>query len=304
MGFEKILGHNVVIKALTRAIESNKVSNSYIFEGPEGVGKFMVALATANAIAYAADIKVFQTDDKTIKVEEIRRLRMDINIMPYQSERKVYIIRDAEKMTADAQNAFLKVLEEPPYYGVIILTCNSINSLLPTIRSRCIVYHFGSLNKKDVKDVLIDHGISSSKAAYAAALSGGSVSRALMIATSEEFDSIKEIVDKIISHIADKELLKSVEDVEQLQDKQDFINDILTLLQLWYMDLIYAKLEMYDIISHVDKLDRIKSLSRELQMSSLVKSIKLIETTRERINRYINFLSAIEDMVIGLQELR
>ncbi|WP_026486393.1 DNA polymerase III subunit [Caldanaerobius polysaccharolyticus] len=304
MGFDSITGHTTVIKALVKAIQSGRIASSYIFEGPEGVGKFATALAMANAVACSLDIKVFQTDEKTIKIEDIRRLRGDINIVPSGSGRKVYIVRDAEKMTAEAQNAFLKVLEEPPSYGVIVLTCNSLSSLLPTIRSRCIVFHFGPLSKKDIADILVkSHGIHPTKAAFAASLSGGSVSRALAVSTSAEFDEIREVTWGIFCHVLDKQMLKSIEDVEKLQSRQDHIDDILNLLQLWYMDLIYAKLGMYDIISNGDKLEEAKSISLRLSLKALVKSIKLIEQARRRINKYVNFFSTMEDMVIGLQEL-
>lgn len=304
MNFDNITGHRAVIKALVKAIQSGRIASSYIFEGPEGVGKFATALAMANAVAGSVDIKVFQTDEKTIKIEDIRRLRGDINIVPYGSGRKVYIVRDAEKMTAEAQNAFLKVLEEPPSYGVIVLTCNSLSSLLPTIRSRCIVFHFGPLGKKDIADILVkNHGIHPDKAVFAASLSGGSVSRALAVSTSAEFDEIREVAWRIFCHVLDKQMLESIEDVEKLQSRQDHIDDILNLLQLWYMDLIYAKLGLYDIISNGDKLEEARAISLKLPLRALVKSIKLIEQARQRIDKYVNFLSTMEDMVIGLQEL-
>lgn len=85
------------------------------------------------------DIIYITHDKSSISVNDIReQLNNDISIKPYSSEYKIYIIPDANKMTEQAQNALLKTIEEPPAYAVIILLTENVDSLLPTIQSRCV----------------------------------------------------------------------------------------------------------------------------------------------------------------------
>lgn len=88
------------------------------------------------------DVFVLETEEKTILVDEIRKLRKDAYIMPNECEKKVYIIKDAEKMNVQAQNALLKILEEPPKFVCFILECENEKKLMQTIRSRCSIYRF------------------------------------------------------------------------------------------------------------------------------------------------------------------
>ena len=85
------------------------------------------------------DIITITHSKNSIGVEEIRRMRADLQIKPYSSPHKIYLIPDAEKLTVQAQNALLKTLEEPPEYAVIILIANGLVSFLPTVLSRCVV---------------------------------------------------------------------------------------------------------------------------------------------------------------------
>ena len=77
-------------------------------------------------------------DKREIIVEQIRKLKKDVIIIPSESEKKVYIINNADLMNVNAQNAFLRILEEPPGFVVFILCTETPSSLLPTVRSRCV----------------------------------------------------------------------------------------------------------------------------------------------------------------------
>lgn len=88
------------------------------------------------------DVKVLSPDkdSKSIKVDKIRCIRQDAYIIPNESNYKVYIIKSSEYLTSQAQNAFIKILEEPPEKVIFILMCESINNLLDTILSRCVIF--------------------------------------------------------------------------------------------------------------------------------------------------------------------
>ncbi len=90
-----------------------------------------------------------ETDSKgkerrELYVDQIRAVVSDAYVRPNEAERKIYIVKDAGDMTASAQNAFLKLLEEPPYYAAFLLCVENEASLLPTVRSRCTLLHVGA----------------------------------------------------------------------------------------------------------------------------------------------------------------
>ena len=158
MGFESLLGNERLKENLSRSIDRGRVSHFYLISGPEGSGKHTLASLLAAAIlCKGADrpcktcsscrkvlgaghpdfITIDDPEKKTVPVDLIRQARADIYIRPNEAERKVYLFPRAQDMGIPGQNALLKVLEEPPAYGVFILLTDNPEKLLPTVRSRC-----------------------------------------------------------------------------------------------------------------------------------------------------------------------
>ena len=168
--FKDIIGQEQLKEHFQNALSTKKISHAYIINGESKAGKEFIANIFAMALqcekggtqpcqechsckqALSGNqpdiIHVTHEKPNTISVDDIRsRINNDVGIKPYSSPYKIYIMNEAEKMTVQAQNAILKTLEEPPEYAVIILLTTNVNSLLPTILSRCVV-----LNMKPVAD--------------------------------------------------------------------------------------------------------------------------------------------------------
>ncbi|MBQ7580885.1 MAG: hypothetical protein IJU39_06220 [Clostridia bacterium] len=98
------------------------------------------------------DYKIFEGRGKTgaVAIDDVRELRSDVFIAPNEADRKVYLVCNAHKMNDYAQNALLKVLEEPPEYAVIILECEERSQLLETVRSRCASFRVGEVKNAEV----------------------------------------------------------------------------------------------------------------------------------------------------------
>ena len=158
MGFESLLGNERLKDNLRSSINRGRISHFYLISGPAGSGKRTLAKLLAAAIlcksgdkpcgSCAACRKVFGSghpdfitiDDpekKTVSVDLIRDARADIYIRPNEADHKIYLFPRAQDMGIQAQNALLKILEEPPAYGVFILLTDNPQKLLPTVRSRC-----------------------------------------------------------------------------------------------------------------------------------------------------------------------
>lgn len=158
MGLEQLLGNEALKERLTEGLRSGRLSHSYLLTGPEGSGKRTLARLLAAAMECRGTprpcgvcpacrkvlsgnhpdvITVDDPDHKQVPVDCIRAARSELFIRPNEGEKKVLLIPRAGDMNPAAQNALLKVLEEPPSYGVFLLLAPSPEALLPTIRSRC-----------------------------------------------------------------------------------------------------------------------------------------------------------------------
>ena len=159
MGFEGLLGNDRLKQQLSAGLQNNRISHGYLISGAPGSGKRTLArLLAAAAICRESErpclrcencrkvlqnshpdvITVDDPEKKTVSVALIREARTDIYVRPNEAERKIYLFPRAQDMTVEAQNALLKVLEEPPQYGVFLLMADQPESLLPTVRSRCV----------------------------------------------------------------------------------------------------------------------------------------------------------------------
>lgn len=169
MGFESLLGNQQLKDTLGESLRRGHISHFYLISGPEGAGKHTLANLLAQAILCEGKQKPCGTclacrkvqenkhpdfitvDDpqkKTVTVDLIRQARTDIYIQPNEAAHKIYLFPRAQDMGLPGQNALLKVLEEPPEYGVFILLCDSPEKLLPTVRSRCVQLRMQPLPEK------------------------------------------------------------------------------------------------------------------------------------------------------------
>jgi DNA polymerase-3 subunit delta' len=197
-----------MLDLIARAAMRGTLPPSVIFAGPEGVGKRRAAVALAQlmncltvreaegmpadacgvcasckriARGVHADVLLIEpTETGAIKIDQVRYGSERAAYRPFEGRRRVVIIDDADMMNADAQNAVLKTLEEPPAASTFVLVTSRPDMLLPTVRSRCQRLRFGRLSPADVAAVLMrDHEYTAADAGAAASLSDGSIGLAL-----------------------------------------------------------------------------------------------------------------------------
>jgi DNA polymerase-3 subunit delta' len=223
MPLQDIIGHHQVLGLISRAAVRGTLPPSLIFAGPSGVGKHMAAVALAqllncqNPVTTAAgsdacgecaacrriarrvhaDVLFIEPGDTgSIKVDQIRDAIERSAYRPFEGRRRVVIIGEADAVVGEAQNALLKTLEEPPPASTFVLVTSRPDSLLITVRSRCQRLRFGRLAPAEVAAVLIEkHGYSSADAHASAALSDGSIGKAL----EESSDAFVEARDAALT---------------------------------------------------------------------------------------------------------
>ena len=326
-GFQDIIGHEQIIEHLQNAIRMNKVSHAYIFNGPEKSGKMMLAEAFALALQCEkgeADgctvcheckqvlshnhpdvVYLHHEKPNTISVDDIRKqINHDIAIKPYSGRYKIYIVDEAEKMNSNAQNALLKTLEEPPAYAVILLLSNNADNFLPTIQSRCI-----RLNLMPVADSLIrEHLMKNFKIPdYQVDISlefaQGNVGKAVELASSENFQELKDSVIQLMKRVKEINLYEMSEAVKQISEYKLSINDYFDIMMVWYRDVLMYKATL-DINSLIFK-DQAYEIKRQASLSSyhgIEKIMKSLEKAKIRLNANVNFELVIELLLITIKE--
>ena len=207
-------------------------------------------------------------------------------------------------MTVQAQNALLKTLEEPPEYAVILILTANVNSLLPTILSRCVV-----LNMKPVRDALIKKYLMESreipdyKADICVAFARGNVGKARLLAGSEEFDKVKEEAITLLKYIKEMELNELVAAIKKITEYKFDVNDYLDILAIWYRDVLLFK-ATHDA-NHLIFREEIANI-RKVADRSTYEGIELIidalEKSKQRLNANVNFDLTMELLLLTIKE--
>lgn len=325
-GFKDILGHEQIIEHLQNAIALEKVSHAYIFNGPEASGKMMLADAFAMSLQCEGDEKpclncrsckqamdrnqpdiIYVTHEKpnTIGVDDIRtQINNDIDIKPYSSRYKVYILDEAEKMNQQAQNALLKTIEEPPAYAVILLLTTNADRFLPTILSRCIRLDLKAVKEAEIKKYLMrEYQIPDYQADVCAAFSQGNVGKAIQLASSEEFGSLKADVLQLMKRVNDIDLYEMGAAVKQIAEYKLSVNDYFDLMMIWFRDVLYMK-ATNDVNGLIfkDEVYDIKKQAAKRSYQGIEKILKAMETAKVRITANVNFDLVIELLLLTIKE--
>ena len=218
-----IIGHDKILKRFADLVSQDRLANTYLFVGPEGIGKRLVAFHIANCLLCEATDRMtlsacgecpacHQVDAQThpdfltvsrlpekneIIVKQLmgdRESRMkeglchDIALKSFRGGRKIAVIDDADFFNAESANCLLKTLEEPPPGSLIILISTSVHRQLPTIRSRSQIMRFRPLSAEQIEQIIVQRDLmpnSNTDIRELALASGGSVKTAVMLSDSE-----------------------------------------------------------------------------------------------------------------------
>ena len=241
--FEEVAGQKHIIRTLRNALANNKIAHAYLFCGPRGTGKTTMAKLFAKALNCEQGIghqcnecsnckeviegshpDVIEIDAASNNgVEQVRDLIDKVNYLPIKGRYKVYIIDEVHMMTANAFNALLKTLEEPPAHVIFILATTEPHNIIPTILSRCQRYDFTKVADEDIEQrmmtILEKEGVQYDKAAVRAiiSLADGGMRDALSIldqilAYSNNTLSVQDVYS-IFGLISTKEKIALIKDI-------------------------------------------------------------------------------------------
>jgi DNA polymerase-3 subunit delta' len=234
MAFRDVIGHRRLIDLIARAITRDSLPPSLIFTGPPGVGKRLVAIATAQAlncsdlgaarrvgesspaldacgscasckrIAKGMHPDVFLVEpgeSGSIKVDQVREIIDRAAYRPFEGRRRVVIVDEADMLVPAAQNALLKTLEEPPSASMFLLITARPDALLPTVQSRCPRLRFWPLDADEVTTALVRLGRREAAARAMAATADGSVGRAIEAGAGDDVER-RAVAARVLAHAA------------------------------------------------------------------------------------------------------
>lgn len=299
MSFEKIIGNDDNKKLLENTVRSNNVLHSYLFFGTEGIGKKVFAKEFSKMILCNSkdekpcnkcksciefdsnnnpDFFVIEPDGSSIKIEQIRQMQKSILEKPIESNKKVYIINDAETMTKEAQNCMLKTLEEPQDFIVIILIASNENNILPTVKSRCTKVFFRNLDDADIIKYVNEKnsGIDINKDILK--LCNGSILKAEFVI--QKIDILDKIKDFVMNIDRQNELV-FFQNNQLFYDNKD---DIILLLE--YVNILL--------------FEKIKGNLGNI--NGFINSMKIVESTKLKLINSNNYDMTIDNMLLKMWE--
>ena len=315
----KILGNESIKNYFHSAIEHNRVSHAYIFEGEKGCGKKLITSVFSKILQCEAKegkpcgvcnsciqmdhrnhpdvVWVEHEKPNVISVGEIREQVINtIDIKPYKGPYKIYIIDEAEKMNNAAQNTILKTIEEPTEYAILFLLTTNRGAFLPTILSRCILMSVKPVPAPQIRRYLMEkQNIDEGMAEFYAGFSMGNLGRALAISSSEEFNKIREEAFSLLRSIHEMESYELDERAKACKEFKNHMDDFFDIMRMWFRDILILKTtkDSERVIFRTAFL----SLSQQekiLSLESINRIFDRITETEKELRANVNFEVALD----------
>ena len=330
--FNKVIGQNHVTDTLKNSIKENKIPSAILFCGPKGVGKTTCARIYAKEInkdsieleKYDHAFNIFELDAASNrKIDDIRDLLEKVKIPPQIGKYKVYIIDEVHMLTKEAENAFLKTLEEPPSHIVFILATTEKNKILPTILSRCQIYDFKKISDQDSKNYL-EEIIRSEGYKYEP--------KAISIIAKKAFGSLRDsltILDRVINYTNGNITLEMTSQILNVLDTDTYLKfselilkssineaivcfndlsnkgfgekDFLEGLAQHFRDLVVAKASnSYNLNDDDYEFEKVLIQSNLIGQNILIEIIEIIENSIINLSNFENKKLVVEILLMKI----
>lgn len=326
MSFENFAGNNHLKTQISRFIETNKILNSYVFSGENGIGKKTLSMLFVKRILCEAPISsgacgvcpsckqinsknhpdVFyltkQKDKKTLGIEEIReQIIKQVYIKPFIAQKKVFIINDGDDLTTEAQNGLLKVLEEPPSYVTFIILVTKQSMLLDTVLSRSCVLNLHPAPKEDVISYLKNNfpDKTDSEIEFSAKFSQGIIGKAVKILNDEDYKALFfEISRQMANVMSEKKALVNFH--RFLIDNKENIETIIEFMLIYLRDALLVCEGLHDMAVCTENFKNSELNIKNKKM--YVHSIDSVIAYKSALMTNVNFTILSLDFLLEIQK--
>ncbi len=340
LSFSEIIGQEKAKRFLKQVMAREKMPHAYLFTGIAGVGKTSTAMALAMAVNCDSPVKGDscgkcpscrkmnsgnfpdfisvrrRPDKKNILIEQIKDLNRELRFAPVSGRYRVCLIQQAEIMTLEAANSFLKTLEEPPPGNILILNAVDPRDLLPTIVSRCQRVSFSPLPFEDIADWLVKtRDVDKETAEVLAKISGGSPGRALKRSEGDFLEKRQEWLLSLVNlpglskdkaiHMAFEYAEKDgKKDTERSGNSETGVPAMLAVWESWYRDLLLLRAGgPPNLLINEDFSQKLKKIAEKFIIKSLIESVLAIDRAQQDLRRYRNKKLVMEHTVLRLKHL-
>lgn len=323
MSFADIAGHSRAKAILRTALKTKHPSHSYLFSGPEGVGKLLTAVRFAQALACSEDnegcgtcischqvqvgshpdVHFFRSEGESIKIDQVRHLQELSYLQPIVSPWIVNVIDDADRLTPEASSSLLKVLEEPPVYVVNILISSRPQLLQPTIISRCqeIVFHY--LPSEETERILRERGIENAE--LLSRFAGGRIGEALRWGDKENWKKRQRFLDLGLQLLSGNgSPLFIAESI--LKEKGIILDFLRVLLSLWRDFIVLSSFKTADPevnchLINMDQRESIRTIALQRSSHSWGEGVQAIEEAMELSYTSVNMSMILPVLLLKLE---
>jgi DNA polymerase III subunit delta' len=308
-----VFGHDWAVEMLQQHVAHSTLRHAYLLTGPSGVGRRTLAVRLAQALncqklvvpgvpcrtcrtckqieaGQNIDLMVVQAESEggTLKVEQVREVTKFLSLKPYQSAYKTVIFLRFQEANANAQNALLKTLEEAPTYGILLLTADNAEQLLPTIVSRCEILRLRPLTVAAVAEFLGSRGVDAGKARLLAHLAGGRPGYALRLSADEKALNFRaEKLDDLRALLAAKRRERFTYAEKLAKDKDTFRQTLLIWLAYW-RDVLLTTSGARAALTNLDRAEEIETLAYRVDLSQARQLTETLENALERLEKNVN----------------
>jgi len=330
MILDSFYGNDKLKSMLKSASVRHTLPHAVLIEGESGLGAgYLADLLSASIVCSDGgcgeciscrkfkkgihpDIITLDRENALISVDDIRNLGASARIYPNDSDRKVYIIKNAHNMNQKAQNALLKLLEEPPAFVNFILSVESTHKLLDTVLSRCVCLKVEPVKTSEVTSYLTDvTGMKSADAAHTASLSYGFIGRALSLSQKKNAKrdlQKKELALEIIETLCFGNEFSFFKLHKKLTDERDKSKDekegagvIFDLLAALLSDILRVS-SGRDVLTFTEEENRLIKLSDRIIPSETAGLYDICIDTKQHILRNINYSACINTFLVRAWE--
>ncbi len=327
MNFDSIIGQSVLAGSLKRAVKDDLVANAYIFCGSKGSGKSMVAEIFAKALnckdegvekpcdnctsckklesSNHPNIDIIKPSGASIKIKQIREVITKVSKKPFESGYKVLIIDEAEKMTQDAQDAFLKTLEEPPANTVFVLLAENQNSLLPTVVSRCQVFYLKKVSTQQIESYLLEKfSYDLDRISFAANTANGIIGRAIEMLNDQELQKLRKLHVNFVSCLNNGSYTELTAAASELAASKEDVVILLNFMLSWYRDILIIRQGCEEqLLVNSDNVDIIKRQAEVLDEKRIYRIIDAIKRTISYVNHNVGIKNSVDSMLLNIMEV-
>lgn len=309
-------GRENIIRIFINSLEKDRLSNSYIICGENGMGKktlteyvlALIACDTHKACGKCASCKSLEAgthpdiveirreeSKASIGIDSVREVMKQVYIKPVAAYYKAVVVHEAHLLTTEAQNAMLKVIEEPPERTVFFFLCDTVASILPTVISRSVMINLPPLSREVLSDIV-------NAGDFEMNYCRGNPGALIKLAGDAEFADLRDGVTDAFSAVISRDEYAVFDAVSFFENNKEHREEIISIILFFLRDVMYKKLGMSEYMVNKDKTNHISAFADRISEKGCLKMLNTIIDIQKSKGKNGNYTIAVTMMLLKCRE--